>query len=86
MYDMNPSSPTSHPKRLTRSTSDRKILGVCGGLAAHLGIDPVIVRIAFVATAICGGAGLVAYVAMLAFVPSDDKTDDVPAGAEPLAA
>jgi phage shock protein C len=61
------------PQRLTRSSTDRKIGGVSGGLGHYFGIDPTVVRVGFVfTTLITGGAGLVAYFAMLAFVPSDD--------------
>lgn len=35
-------------RRLTLSSADRKIAGVCGGIAEYLGIDPTIVRVAFV--------------------------------------
>ena len=34
-------------KRLTRSTTDRRIAGVCGGVAKYLNIDPTVVRILF---------------------------------------
>ena len=61
------------PQRLTRSSTDRKIGGVSGGLGQYFGIDPTVVRVGFVfTTLITGGAGLVAYFALLAFVPSDD--------------
>jgi phage shock protein C len=61
------------PQRLTRSSSDKYIGGVSGGLGAYFGIDPTLVRVGFLLTAlITGGAGVVAYVAMLAFVPSDN--------------
>jgi phage shock protein C len=66
------------PRRLIRSTTDKKLGGVAGGLAAHLGVDPLLVRIGFVVTTLCGGAGLLAYLAMLAFVPAEG---DAPAGA-----
>jgi phage shock protein C len=75
------SSPTS--RSMTRSTTDKKLAGVAGGLAAHLGVDPLLVRIGFVVTTLCGGAGLLAYIAMLALVPRDD---DAPAAAQPAAA
>ena len=73
---------STSPRILTRSTTDRKISGVSGGLAAYLGIDPLLVRIGFVVTALTSGVGLIAYVAMLALVPSDDA---VPASAVPAA-
>jgi phage shock protein PspC (stress-responsive transcriptional regulator) len=62
------------PRRLTRSTSDRLIGGVAGGLGRHLGIDPIIVRVVLVLLCFAGGAGFVAYLALLAFVPADDGT------------
>jgi phage shock protein C len=71
---------STSPRILTRSTTDRKISGVSGGLASYLGIDPLLVRIGFVVTALTSGVGLIAYLAMMALVPSDDA---VPAGAAP---
>ena len=60
-------------KRLTRSSEDRMIGGVAGGLGHHLGIDPTLVRVGFVfAALISGGAAAIAYLALLAVVPSDD--------------
>jgi phage shock protein PspC (stress-responsive transcriptional regulator) len=72
---------TSSP--LTRSSTDRKITGVAGGLAAHLGIDPVLVRVGFAVSILFSGAGLLAYLAMLALVPSEDAA---PAGMHPATA
>ncbi len=62
-------SERSHPSprgrraswRPVRSTSDRVIAGVAGGLAEQLGIDAVVVRLAFVVLAFAGGAGVVIY-------------------------
>lgn len=51
-------------RRLVRSTTDRKIAGVCGGLAEYLGVDSTIVRLAWVILSIYPGAvvcGLIAY-------------------------
>jgi phage shock protein C len=83
MSDMNSSSPTSPASQLTRSTTDKKIAGVAGGVAAYFGIDPVLARIGFAVTALAGGAGLLAYVAMMIFVPSDDAA---PTSAHPATA
>ena len=41
-------------KRLKKSYSDRKIAGVCGGIAEYFGIDSTIIRILFVAAFILG--------------------------------
>ena len=43
--------------RLRRTVRDRHIAGVAGGLARHLDVDPIIVRVAFVVAAFFGGAG-----------------------------
>jgi phage shock protein PspC (stress-responsive transcriptional regulator) len=61
------------PQRLTRSSTDKYVGGVSGGLGAYFGIDPTLVRVGFVfTTLVTGGAGILAYVAMLAVVPRDD--------------
>jgi len=48
------------PRRIYRSRTDRVIGGVAGGLGAYLGIDPVLMRIAFVALGVAG-VGVVLY-------------------------
>ncbi|HEX8780000.1 MAG TPA: PspC domain-containing protein, partial [Nocardioides sp.] len=60
--------------RLRRSTTDRHVAGVAGGLARHLDIDPVIVRVTLVVLVFFGGAGLLAYVALWLLVPEDTAT------------
>ena len=60
-------------RRLLRSRTDRLIGGVCGGLGRHLGIDPVILRIAAVALIFAGGAGVLAYLAALLLVPAEPQ-------------
>src|SRR3954447_25378879 len=63
------------PQRpLLRSRDDRKIWGVAGGLAAHLGLDATLVRVAFVVFTLFGGAGLLAYVVLAVALPEDDGT------------
>lgn len=57
--------------RLRRSRSDRKIAGVAGGLARHLDIDPVIVRVAVVVLTLFGGAGLLVYGGLWLLVPEE---------------
>ncbi len=48
-------------KRLYKS-ADKKISGVCGGIAEYLGIDPVIIRAIWACTFLFTGAGLIAYI------------------------
>jgi phage shock protein PspC (stress-responsive transcriptional regulator) len=65
------------PRRpLLRSRSDRRIWGVAGGLAAHVGFDPTLVRAAFVITSFFGGAGLLAYLVLAVALPEDDGTGE----------
>jgi len=58
---------------LTRSTSDKKLAGVAGGLASYLKVDPLLVRIGFAISTLFTGAGIVAYAVMWALVPSEDS-------------
>jgi len=64
--------PQPQQRRLTRSREDRVIAGVCGGFARYFNIDPVFTRIAAVALAFVGGAGLLLYLAALLLMPSDE--------------
>jgi phage shock protein C len=69
-------TPTSLPPaglrpQLRRSSSDRMLGGVSGGLAAHTGIDAVLWRAAFVALALAGGAGFVLYAALWVLMPGE---------------
>lgn len=58
--------------RLRRSSSDRKIAGVAGGLARHLDVDPLLVRVALVVLIFFGGSGLLIYGAGWLLLPMDD--------------
>ncbi|MEI7769178.1 MAG: PspC domain-containing protein [Chloroflexales bacterium] len=64
--------------RLTRSRDDKMIAGVAGGIGRYLGVDPVIVRLAFVLLAF-SGAGLLFYPLLWIIMPEE------PAGAPPPA-
>jgi phage shock protein PspC (stress-responsive transcriptional regulator) len=66
--------PAPGPRRLLRSRDDRVLGGVCSGIARYFDIDPLIVRIAAVALAFVGGAGVIAYIAAYFLVPADDGT------------
>ncbi|HSU03057.1 MAG TPA: PspC domain-containing protein [Nocardioides sp.] len=65
--------------RLRRSVTNRHIGGVAGGLARHLDVDPIIIRVTLVVAAFFGGAGLLAYVGAWILVP-EEGTDDQPLG------
>jgi signal transduction histidine kinase len=57
------------PRDLARSSDDRVLAGVCGGLGAGLGVDPTVLRLALVVLALANGAGAVAYLAAVALLP-----------------
>jgi phage shock protein PspC (stress-responsive transcriptional regulator) len=59
-------------KRLYRSRTERKIWGVCGGLAAYFDIDPTIIRVIAVITLFCSGLGFLAYLLMAIIVPLEE--------------
>ena len=59
-------------KRLTRSIKDRKLAGVCGGLAAYLDVDPTIVRFVYVILAFASfGIALILYVVCAFIIPKE---------------
>lgn len=59
-------------KRLTKSRTDRKICGVCGGLGQYLEVDPTVVRLIAVACVLLAGTGLLAYIIAALLMPFDD--------------
>lgn len=67
----NPGAQPGHPpRRLTRSSTDKMIGGVCGGLAEYAGLDPTLVRVLAV-VALCFGfpAILIGYFVAWAIMP-----------------
>ncbi|PWW24007.1 phage shock protein C (PspC) family protein [Geodermatophilus normandii] len=63
--------PTTTPVRLRRSSTDRMLGGVCGGLATYTGVDAVLWRAGVVALSLAGGAGLVLYAVLWVLTPAD---------------
>lgn len=55
-------------KRLVKSR-DRKICGVCGGIAEYSNIDPTIVRLAWLLLVLCAGTGVWAYILAAIVMP-----------------
>ncbi|MBV8541617.1 MAG: PspC domain-containing protein [Pseudonocardiales bacterium] len=67
-----PTQPVAGPLRLRRHRRERVIAGVSSGIAEHLGVPVLWVRVVLVALAGLGGAGLIGYVLLWAFVPATD--------------
>src|SRR3954468_12224857 len=59
-------------RRLTRSTTDKYVGGGSGGLGRHLGLYPTLFRVALGVSVVFGGIGILAYVALWLFLPTDD--------------
>ena len=57
-------------KKLYRSTTDKKICGVCGGLAEYLNVDSTIVRLILVLAVLFAGCGLLAYLIAALVIPN----------------
>jgi phage shock protein PspC (stress-responsive transcriptional regulator) len=58
-------------RRMRRSTTDRKVAGVAGGLGRHIDVDPTVLRVLFVVLSFFGGAGILLYGAMWLVVPEE---------------
>lgn len=69
----------STEKKLYKSNRNKMLGGVCGGIGEYFGVDPTLVRLAFVALCILAGGGLIAYIIALIIIP------EAPAGYEPKA-
>lgn len=76
----------AEPKKLYRSTTDKQIAGVCGGLGQYLEVDPTVIRLAFVALSLMGGPGIILYIILAIVIPEEPmeytyshkrKTEDV---------
>lgn len=63
--------PRAADRSLRRSRDDRVIAGVAGGLGRYLGVDPVVVRVAFVVLAVFGGSGVLAYLVGWLVIPEE---------------
>ena len=66
-----PPPPVDGPRVVRRSRSERVIAGVCGGVGRYLGVDPVLLRIAFIILALANGLGLIAYVVAWVAIPEE---------------
>lgn len=58
-------------KKLYKSTTDRKLCGVCAGIANYLNIDPTVVRLLWALITFLGGAGLIAYIVCALVIPDE---------------
>ncbi len=67
--------PSTGPKLLYRSETDRIIGGVAGGLAEYLEIDATLIRLAFILITFAGGSGILIYLILWLIIPSRANID-----------
>lgn len=60
-------------KKLYRSDENKMLAGVCGGIAEYFGVDPTLIRLAWVVFSLLGGSGLLAYILAVIIIPRDDS-------------
>lgn len=67
-------------KKLYRSRTDKKICGVCGGLAKYLNVDVTVVRLIVVLLVLFAGGGLIAYIICALIMPEEPENivDEAP--------
>jgi phage shock protein PspC (stress-responsive transcriptional regulator) len=65
--------------RLRRSTDDRMLAGVAGGVARYLNVDATLVRIGIAALTLLTGAGAALYIAAWLLIPADGEDQSVAA-------
>jgi len=56
-------------KKLYRSSFDKKIAGVCGGIAEYFDVDSTLVRLGWVIFSLAGGSGVLAYIIAMIIMP-----------------
>jgi phage shock protein PspC (stress-responsive transcriptional regulator) len=74
-------TPTPSTKRLERSSSDRMIAGVSGGLGRYFDLNAAFFRLGFVVLTFLGGAGILVYLAAVLVIPDEGKERSIAAEA-----
>jgi phage shock protein C len=77
-----PAGTSANRKWLSRSTTDRKIAGVCGGIGEYFSVDSTVVRVAWAFLSVVPGCfigGLVAYLLAWFIIPERTTVTTVPA-------
>ncbi|MEX0789475.1 MAG: PspC domain-containing protein [Actinomycetota bacterium] len=70
-------APPVPPKRLLRSTTNRWMAGVAGGLAGYFTVDANLIRLLFVLLTICGGIGIPTYLVAWLIIPREDEAQSI---------
>jgi phage shock protein C len=67
-------------RRLVRPRADRKISGVCAGIAEYFDIDVIVIRLVWLVVAIMTGVGFLGYVVAWIVIPEEPLILAAPAG------
>lgn len=59
-------------KKLYKSMTDKKVSGVCGGIAEYFDMDSTVVRLAWVLFTLLGGSGIIAYIVAALVMPKNE--------------
>ena len=57
------------PDKKLRKSKDKKICGVCGGIAEYFDMDPTVLRVIWLVLVLCAGTGLLAYIIAALLMP-----------------
>lgn len=60
-------------KRLYKSSRNKKICGVCGGIAEYLNMDPTVIKLITAIIALSWGSGIILYIIMAFVMPYDNE-------------
>ena len=64
-------------KKLYKSSTEKKISGVCGGIAEYFDIDPTVVRVVFALFCLGGGSGILLYILAAIIMPDAPFPEDI---------
>ena len=64
-------------KKLYRSVSDKKLAGVCGGIAEYFGLDSTLIRVGWAIVSLFAGAGVLAYIVCALIIPEKPENPNV---------
>lgn len=59
-------------KELKKSSTNRVVCGVCGGLGEYFSVDPTVVRLLWIAFSLMGGSGILAYIIAAVIMPENN--------------
>ena len=59
-------------KKLYRTTDNKMICGVCGGIGNYFNVDPTLIRLVWVLATFFGGSGLLVYIIAALIIPEED--------------